>query len=405
MSFPPSQKFKDACDMCSASKVKCDKERPMCGRCGKLVYPCFYSPARRMGRPHPSRQTASQHRSGPVDKKPKRQYPVQHGDESNKPQSNACPDEAQKAVEAGTREKLIGRPREFENELPYDSVYQGSTILQNKQMYFPQPDHYSFGDPAYSKQINPSGNTTTFNFDYHCQALSSDSTSTVSSPTHNHSRSTSRVRDSSPSASEVPEDSLGNTPEYDCATSAMTMLQHLNKQSTKRLCRDLSNPTADTESLHALIDITSMAIKRVSIIIVCPCAQKTDVGLLVAAVCAAILEAFELILRKCPKTNSPYPTTLEPTQVTMPLLFDKMRDAEGKRLYREPLQESPDVKVDMTRVLNELPKAANLVMQFSKRYSQGIEHCSGEILSALAISLKSKVRSITNEATDRVAQT
>ena len=34
--------------MCSASKVRCDKQKPMCSRCEKLSYPCFYSPARRI---------------------------------------------------------------------------------------------------------------------------------------------------------------------------------------------------------------------------------------------------------------------------------------------------------------------------------------------------------------------
>jgi hypothetical protein len=56
---PPPRKLKDSCDMCSSSKVKCDKEKPNCGRCRKLGYPCFYSPARRIGRPHPNRRTIS----------------------------------------------------------------------------------------------------------------------------------------------------------------------------------------------------------------------------------------------------------------------------------------------------------------------------------------------------------
>ncbi|KAI4212410.1 MAG: hypothetical protein LQ351_004842 [Letrouitia transgressa] len=42
------QRVKDTCDMCSASKVKCDKKKPICSRCQRLGYPCFYSPARRL---------------------------------------------------------------------------------------------------------------------------------------------------------------------------------------------------------------------------------------------------------------------------------------------------------------------------------------------------------------------
>lgn len=49
-SQPP--KLKDSCDKCSSSKVRCTKEKPCCMRCDKLGYDCFYSPARRVGRPN-----------------------------------------------------------------------------------------------------------------------------------------------------------------------------------------------------------------------------------------------------------------------------------------------------------------------------------------------------------------
>ncbi|KAJ5758165.1 Aflatoxin biosynthesis regulatory protein [Penicillium nucicola] len=49
---PPSPKLKDSCDRCSTSKVRCTKGKPSCARCDKLGYTCFYSPARRVGRPY-----------------------------------------------------------------------------------------------------------------------------------------------------------------------------------------------------------------------------------------------------------------------------------------------------------------------------------------------------------------
>jgi len=47
----PAQKLKESCDLCSASKVRCDKQRPTCARCANLHQSCSYSPARRAGRP------------------------------------------------------------------------------------------------------------------------------------------------------------------------------------------------------------------------------------------------------------------------------------------------------------------------------------------------------------------
>ncbi|KAK8134768.1 hypothetical protein PG984_006780 [Apiospora sp. TS-2023a] len=46
-----SRKLKDSCDLCSASKVRCEKGKPACARCTSMNEPCLYSPARRAGRP------------------------------------------------------------------------------------------------------------------------------------------------------------------------------------------------------------------------------------------------------------------------------------------------------------------------------------------------------------------
>jgi hypothetical protein len=47
-----NQKLKSSCDLCSASKLRCDKRKPACSRCICLNQLCSYSPARRVGRPN-----------------------------------------------------------------------------------------------------------------------------------------------------------------------------------------------------------------------------------------------------------------------------------------------------------------------------------------------------------------
>ncbi|KAL7934395.1 hypothetical protein V8C35DRAFT_302478 [Trichoderma chlorosporum] len=56
----PIRKLKDSCDLCSASKLRCDKQKPTCARCAALNQPCSYSPARRAGRPHRVREKSQQ---------------------------------------------------------------------------------------------------------------------------------------------------------------------------------------------------------------------------------------------------------------------------------------------------------------------------------------------------------
>lgn len=53
-------KLKDSCDKCAASKVRCTREKPFCSRCDNLGYTCFYSPARRAGRPYRSKKQVSE---------------------------------------------------------------------------------------------------------------------------------------------------------------------------------------------------------------------------------------------------------------------------------------------------------------------------------------------------------
>lgn len=45
-----SSKLRKSCDSCALTKVGCDKEKPICGRCAKHGQPCVYSTARRAGR-------------------------------------------------------------------------------------------------------------------------------------------------------------------------------------------------------------------------------------------------------------------------------------------------------------------------------------------------------------------
>ncbi|EHK20649.1 uncharacterized protein TRIVIDRAFT_49693 [Trichoderma virens Gv29-8] len=56
----PIRKLKDSCDLCSASKLRCNKQKPTCTRCAALNQPCSYSPARRAGRPHRVREKSQQ---------------------------------------------------------------------------------------------------------------------------------------------------------------------------------------------------------------------------------------------------------------------------------------------------------------------------------------------------------
>ncbi|KAK9847620.1 uncharacterized protein MYU51_018477 [Penicillium brevicompactum] len=79
-SQPP--KLKDSCDKCSSSKVRCTKEKPHCLRCEKLGYDCFYSPARRVGRPYRSKELPLEKKDGGSNRPSTKQRMTQFIDES-----------------------------------------------------------------------------------------------------------------------------------------------------------------------------------------------------------------------------------------------------------------------------------------------------------------------------------
>jgi len=50
-----SPKLRHSCDSCGVAKVKCDRERPACGRCSLLSSVCIYGPSRKCGKTPRSR--------------------------------------------------------------------------------------------------------------------------------------------------------------------------------------------------------------------------------------------------------------------------------------------------------------------------------------------------------------
>ncbi|KAK2767084.1 hypothetical protein FQN54_006403 [Arachnomyces sp. PD_36] len=55
---PSAPKLRDSCHACSASKVKCSRQKPSCARCAKRGLPCEYLATRRAGRKHDGRKAS-----------------------------------------------------------------------------------------------------------------------------------------------------------------------------------------------------------------------------------------------------------------------------------------------------------------------------------------------------------
>jgi hypothetical protein len=147
--FPRATKLKDSCDMCSASKVKCDKEKPTCVRCKKLGYPCFYSPTRRMGRPHPHRGRSSQGTTFEEQSARRRQSVNRAREEAFYLESNSSSTEQHSPLRHDSHDRAMNNICGSDDGLNDNQVSNlvRSGISQDTQMYCPQLDACVTSEP------------------------------------------------------------------------------------------------------------------------------------------------------------------------------------------------------------------------------------------------------------------
>ncbi|CEJ60096.1 hypothetical protein PMG11_08682 [Penicillium brasilianum] len=290
---PPSQKLKDSCDMCSSSKVKCNKEKPLCSRCRKLGYPCSYSPARRIGRPHPNREFPP---NTPEDSKLLCQESCLSLDTQP---SIFDENEYASAVTYGLDDMPIPAGVLGESETTTTSAMNwGSYVFnedldQEQTMNVPQSpppdfDRFDFSDALnrdpqclHSLQPHMDSFFTPLEFSLPQSISQGSGSSTVATQTVEiHTGDQTPISDSS---------------EPDCVKGTIEIMRHLQASKESAIKTLNSEPR---EELLDRVQTTAWAIHRLSTILVCPCSRKTYVGILVATVCMMIMDVFDSLFHR-----------------------------------------------------------------------------------------------------------
>lgn len=409
--FKISGKLKESCDMCSSSKVKCNKEKPACGRCRKLGYPCFYSPARRIGRPHPNRRIVS--RQSPETRPTSLETSTAFIDRtpltpevSKDPASEAEPRQTpfirgSSGTEAGCGENPLQWLDELYTSPAYAAewqrpiaLYSGITSSYGLNEPF-NPDEASLDWHSPLEAPGLSSFTDAIDDDI-CwmQFMPSDIAEHFVSNDTNPAQGDSaamntRYTDSAGfSCSQSPaSDSSGP----DCVTGAIEILRQL-EASQNRVSSTIQGHAVGLD-LSKCMQIASSAIDRLTTATVCPCSQKEYVGILIAAVCLEILSVYESFFARHRDTG--------PLKVTASQLIAAGYDLDIEPLTRE--FEDLDSKIASTQALGELSRFANLVTQFSSKYETDSRIPSMNALSTLAEFLKFRLRLVTSEAFERGA--
>ncbi|KAJ5182621.1 hypothetical protein N7492_000237 [Penicillium capsulatum] len=426
---PPSQKLKDSCDMCSSSKVKCNKEKPVCGRCRKLGYPCFYSPARRIGRPHPSRRNGSNARKSP-DLQRHGSYTDRMPSMPATPKDTGLPTSDAHIQRAPTIMSTNGTtPAYSQNAMHWlDELYLSGGAIEDPERSVATPmalqGGFSPGKELPGLAQTPLADPSQiFNFDslvhdhpYWAPSMTSEADTSIL-PLEHHPTHSSEASSVENNELLVCGQAPSHSAETDCVSGAIEILRRLQTTSTGRCSSDEQYASMSTagSDLAARVQVASSAINRLSTILVCPCSQKTYVAILVASVCLAIMDVYDALFQRPHEnrlmTMSPSaPGTNIDSMLSMPMDLDSVSlgvsslDSIGTVSLSsvEPLPtDDLDPHVSSMQVLEELSKLANVVMQFSRRYKCDVRSQSAKTLSALADSLKLRLRLVTNEAIER----
>ncbi|CAO1599694.1 hypothetical protein XANCAGTX0491_003410 [Xanthoria calcicola] len=358
-----ARKLKETCDSCSASKVKCEKQWPRCGRCDNLGYPCFYSPAMRKGRPHPTINGNGQKKSTVEAAKPAKQQ-----------KSTTDPDPP-----------FSRPPSQNDGEQDHASKTKGALAAQ--QNHHRQSSMPIFPPNMSAHQVPPTASIprleapspSTTSTDTSSDIFSPSSTNASSVTSHDDDIHTWLPKPPPPN----PQSSHPHC-SSDCASIAIQSLQDLTSTSSSPM-----EPTA-THLLNHQLHTTTTSIKHLSAILICPCSRNPDIGLLNAALVAAILDSYSTILcNAVPPSPLPHLSSSEITHMMtghndsvainpMAVLTPHNNSNSTNTPYsnagpRQRHQQQQQTTIQ--RVLDELPKAANVVMQFSRRYSALTDEC------------------------------
>ena len=407
----PVQRLKNTCDTCATSKIKCSKEKPRCHRCTMLGCPCNYSPARRLGRPNPVREKSPKNKAVPVSGSGGQKHANQSRSQNSGAKSSIAKDKAQSLHDDDFRQRPIKKlersAHQVSDEVGFD-VYDPA-LSQNRQSNVLRADQCFSPEAKHTNRFHYTGNMDIFDINDRLDGANlSEVNETYSLPLPNNdfSKSFSDIVNHSAGGStrvdhlsEVlafAESSDSDASEHDCALAAINLLQDLNMKNTRRSGNATGPDGSGMLTIDALIHTTSTTMKGVSDILACSCSKKVDVGLLVAAICAAILDIYGILLRDSSSDNRQKQASVFPA-------YEMMGEADLTKLCAHGSLDRPSKEEISMQILGRLLDMANLVAQFSQRCSQDGGGSSPDLLASLIGSLRCRLKCMSNEATKRLA--
>lgn len=201
----------------------------------------------------------------------------------------------------------------------------------------------------------------------------------------------------------------------DCAGSAMAVQEQL--EATNDRLRLLPGGGGTTPEDLDASDLLGTACDRLATVLVCPCSAQVGTGLLVAAACISMLEVYgALLLVGTDDSNGALPQQTWGAPDYFSLSGISGASHQGRRASlaagEQRVLRGRQGEAAM-RIMETLPGAASLILQFAKRYkasdstatlrgSCAVAPGSSELLYALASYLRVRLQTLTSEATGQL---
>ncbi|KAF1995849.1 Zn-II 2Cys6 regulatory protein [Amniculicola lignicola CBS 123094] len=399
------RKLRASCDACSRAKVKCDKVRPTCHRCGNMGICCNYSPSMRLGKPRKNRNpdgtimrdVSPASSCGPLSLGPRPDMiprttssttesspepldpfffgpatPEYHYSDTF--MSNAFDGSQSPYSEAGSfvsgwsndDHLMFQSPQDLFTSMPqftgssYGGHHHRSTSVQSQPEMFAPMDGLN-SPPLSSPHYFGLSEQHTLNMMSQDKVLSPPPVSPTPLPTPPTSATLSN---------------------HDCTQFAFQTLHSLySPPANQPSLSDFTGASNGLPTLDSVLQTNKSAVDKLFILLGCQCSTNPHFSTTVAFTITKILSWYQAIAgMNQPTAESPTTTMMEQFTPTPVSLSEFRLEGEDEDTFRTQL------------VLGELRKVEKLIDQFSERYCKSANAAETGIDASVYISLESLLR-------------
>lgn len=402
------RKLRASCDACSRAKVKCDKVRPTCHRCGNMGICCNYSPSMRLGKPRKNRNpdgsiqrdVSPANSSGNLGPRPEMRPRTTSSTAESSPEpldpfffGPTTPEYPfQDAFMSGFDGSYSPEPHAASNTNRYSS---DDMFLNNPESLFNSPVPH-FSTPYQPEPMqSPFGGPNHGCFDHMEGPAHSMPASTghFFEPRNDH-QSYSSPKSVNPMSinapcplptPDTPPISPAHANNHDCTEFAFSTLSSLYSPPSYQPSAREFGGSGGLPTLDTVLSTNKSAIDKVFILLSCPCSANPHYSTTVAFTIVKILSWYQAVagMNSTDTPPSPIHTPMEAFTHT-PITLGAFRlEGEDEERFRVQL------------VLGELRKVEKLVDKFSERYCKKIDsndRVDGGVYNALETLLRTRVR-------------